>query len=390
MKHGTRYAAYCTACLLTAALPLQVLAAPTDSPEFARTSEEWARLQDNYLEYNEIPDLIHEYNSTVLNNRASYLDYLGKDKDDIAQRYRDTAKELRENIEYPTDPTDTSYASMLMAAQMNETQAKNLEQQADDNVDDSQVISMQYQMVEDNLVLTTKLNLIAYYQKLLENQMTERNKEFLTVKYEVVQNQAAAGTVIQLEVINARQAIEQLESKSLSDARETVTLKQKICLATGWNYDADPVFGLLPELDFSQVADIDLDSDIAKAMESNYTLRINQRKYDNSTSSTVKNTLEETIKENRQKISSDVITKYNTLMSALTSYDLAVTEQTVQAKTLNSAEIKFRAGMLSRLDYEQEGYTKAEKDYAVENAGMALYSAWETYQGVVNGLASAS
>ena len=64
-----------------------------------------------------------EYNVTVLNNRTSYRDYLGDTPSDITQRYRDAATELRNNIQYPDDPTDISYATMLMAAQMNETQA---------------------------------------------------------------------------------------------------------------------------------------------------------------------------------------------------------------------------------------------------------------------------
>ena len=37
------------------------------SPEFAYTEEKWASLRDNILEYDEIPDLVHEYNPTVLN-----------------------------------------------------------------------------------------------------------------------------------------------------------------------------------------------------------------------------------------------------------------------------------------------------------------------------------
>lgn len=390
MKKHPKYTALCLACLLTAAAPASVLAAQTDSPEFARSAEEWARLRDNRLEYEEIPDLIHEYNTTVLNNRIEYRDYRGKDRKDTAERYRDTAREIRENISYPDDPTDMSYATMLMAAQTSETTAKSLEEMADNNVDDDQVVYMQYQQAEENLVLSTRLNLVSYYQKLLNHQLTEENQKLLELQYEVAQNQEAAGTATQLEVVNARQAIEQQASTIISDSRETAALKQQICLATGWSYDADPELGPLPELDPGVIFQIDLESDKATALETNYTLKINRRKYDNSTSANVRKTLEETIRDNQQKISSDVQTKYNTLLNAAVSYELAQTEETVAAQNLAAMEIKFQTGLASRLEYAQEQFNLTSKTIAVENAKLSLFSAWVSYQGAVNGLASAA
>lgn len=390
MRKETRFAAAGLVVLLSAAAPAQAWAAATDSPEFSRTAEEWARLQDNTLEYDEIADLVHEYNTTVLNNRVSYRDYLGKDRDDVARRYRDAAQELRDNIEYPDDPTDTSYATMLMAAQLNETQAKSLEEQADNNVDDSQSIYLQYEMVEANLVLATKLNLIAYNQKLLSNGLTEENRSLLEAQYQVVQVQASVGSATQTDVLNARQALEQLESTSISDAKETQTLKQQICLAAGWNYDADPVFGELPQVDLAQIAAIDLEADKARALENNYTLKISRRQYENSTSSATRENLQNTIRDNEQNIASDITSKYQSLLEAQSSYNLALTQQAVEAQTLAAVQQRFQTGAASQLEYLQESYNMSSRNTAVETAALSLLSAWETYQGAVNGLALAS
>ena len=390
MRKETRFAAAGLVVLLSAAAPAQAWAAATDSPEFSRTAEEWARLQDNTLEYDEIADLVHEYNTTVLNNRVSYRDYLGKDRDDVARRYRDAAQELRDNLEYPDDPTDTSYATMLMAAQLNETQAKSLEEQADNNVDDSQSIYLQYEMVEANLVLATKLNLIAYNQKLLSNGLTEENRSLLEAQYQAVQVQASVGSATQTDVLNARQALEQLESTSISDAKETQTLKQQICLAAGWNYDADPVFGELPQVDPAQIAAIDLEADKARALENNYTLKISRRQYENSTSSATRENLQNTIRDNEQNIASDITSKYQSLLEAQSSYNLALTQQAVEAQTLAAVQQRFQTGAASQLEYLQESYNMSSRNTAVETAALSLLSAWETYQGAVNGLASAS
>ena len=50
-----------------------VMGAMTVMPAWAysdvtRSDEEWAKLQDNVLEYDELAGLIHEYNVTVFNN----------------------------------------------------------------------------------------------------------------------------------------------------------------------------------------------------------------------------------------------------------------------------------------------------------------------------------
>ena len=57
------------------------------SPQFAYSTEKWASLQDDKLEFDEIADRIHEYNSTVEKNRIEYKDYQGKDSNEIAQEY---------------------------------------------------------------------------------------------------------------------------------------------------------------------------------------------------------------------------------------------------------------------------------------------------------------
>lgn len=390
MKKGTRYTAFSLACLLAAAVPVNTWAAPTDSPRFARSEEEWARLEDNKLEYDEIADLIHEYNVTVLNNRTSYQDYLREGPRDVAQRYRDAADELRDNIEYPDDPTDISYATMLMAAQMNETQAQNLEKQADNNVDDAQSVYLQYQQIEANLVLSTKLSLISYQQKLLASQLTRENQQLLDTLYQSAQVQASVGNATQMDVLNAKQAVEQLSSAMISDDKEIQTLKQKICLATGWSYNADPEFGELPVMDLTLIDEIDLEADKAAALETNYALQISRRQYDNSTDQATKENLEKTIRDNQQKIASDVTTKYQSLLTARASYELALAEQTIEAQNLAATERKFQTGSASRLDYQQELYAMSAKNTAVETAKLSLLSAWETYTAAVNGLASAS
>lgn len=102
---------------------------PSRAPEFAYSAEKWATLRDNKLEFDEIKDLVHEYNPTVIQNEISYKDYLTKNRDDVAQEYYDKANEIYSNINYP-DSDDANYGSGVAAALHNEQQAKNLMERA--------------------------------------------------------------------------------------------------------------------------------------------------------------------------------------------------------------------------------------------------------------------
>ena len=72
MKHRRRK----TALLSAAAAAVLVLqgsfAALAASPQFAYDADTWAKLQDNVMEYSELPYLVQEYNPTYLNNQTTY------------------------------------------------------------------------------------------------------------------------------------------------------------------------------------------------------------------------------------------------------------------------------------------------------------------------------
>ena len=147
LKHRivTGAAACSLGLFLAAGAPVQVLAA---SPQFAYSTEKWASLQDDKLEFDEIADLIHEYNSTVEKNRIEYKDYQGKDSNEIAQEYYDAADEIESSIEYP-DSDDANYGSALAAAQRSETSATQMREQGDNNVDDANVKAWGYTQTEN-------------------------------------------------------------------------------------------------------------------------------------------------------------------------------------------------------------------------------------------------
>lgn len=85
---------------------------PGGQPEFAYTAEKWASLRDDKLEFEEIADLVHEYNNTVIQNQIEYQDYRDQDKDDISDDYYEAAQDILNNLDYP-DPDEAGFASRL-------------------------------------------------------------------------------------------------------------------------------------------------------------------------------------------------------------------------------------------------------------------------------------
>ena len=178
------------AAVMGAVSPMAAFAA---SPEFARTEEDWARLQDNTIEYEEIPDLIHEYNATVQNNQYDYRKFredYGDTNSEVADAYNDLAQDFYNDMSGETD------AGSMMSDLQLEIQAKNMMEQSDNTLEDSRIYLLTYEMAEDNLAASAQSNMISYHKKLLELEQKQTDLELAREKYSLEQIKQGAGTEI--------------------------------------------------------------------------------------------------------------------------------------------------------------------------------------------------
>lgn len=368
------------ALLLAASLPGTALAA---SPEFARTAEEWARLRDNTIEYDELAGLIHEYNITVQNNQYAYKDYLGKDRQDIAQDYRDLADEL-----YASMSGDDDMQSMISDLNL-EIQARKMQQNADDNVDDGQIVLMGYQQAEDNLVVSAQSNMINYFKQQQDLELAKKNKELLETTYNVTVTQFNNGSATQIDVLNAKESLQKAEQSIRDIEASIVSLRQRLCVMLGWKYNADPEIREIPSVDMSVIDSMDPVADKTVALEKNYTLRINKRKYDNAQNADKKEDLRKTIESNEQTIGASLISSYQSVLSAKAAYLQAVNDTALEVRNMQNAETNMQLGTISPLQYQQQQFALLSKQTAEKTAELSLREAIETYNWSVNGLANA-
>ena len=356
------------------------------SPEFARTADEWAKLQDNVLEYGELGDLIHEYNVTVQNNQVEYQEFVkdyGTTRDDVAWSYRKLADDLENSM------TGDSEGAGLVSDFQLEQQAKQLRDQADDNVEDSEIYKLNYQMAEDNLTMSAQSKYISYEKAKLE---LESAKEQLNVKnndYNLEVSRQAAGMATESQVLEAKEQVLTQEKTIAQLEQQVENARQTLIVMLGWKESDTPEIQEIPEVDLDAIKQINLETDKQKALENNYTLRINKRKLQNAQYADNQKTLENTVADNEKQIAVSVTTAYQTLQTALRSYETAISERDTENRNLALAQQKLSAGMITQNDYDRQQTTYSQKERAVSEALLELRSVYETYEWNVNGLASA-
>ena len=364
--------------LLTAALlsyPEEALA----SPAFARSDAEWEKLRDNTMEYGEIEDLIHEYNATVLNNQVEYSKQRDDPTaDDVARSYRDDANDLRGNITGDDDLADA----------MAEAQARSLEKKADDNVFDLEVMRYSNLQTEKNLAIMAQSNMISYYKFILNLEVLKQNQKLLTEVLRVTEVQRDIGSSTNVDVLNARNNLQKTETAVIQTEASIRKLKQTLCVMLGWGYQASPDMSQIPVADPDRIPNMHPETDYSKAVDSNYELKMNQRKLENAVSEVVKDSYRIKIKDNKEKIGTDLDKKYRDVMQAEVAYKEAQSALEEESRKMEIASQKNILGTIGQLEYLQQQTDYLTKQNALKIADMDWFWTMEMYNWSVNGMAS--
>jgi outer membrane protein TolC len=380
MRKWKQISACCLAAVLTVSGPAATVWA--GSPEFARTSDEWAKLRDNVMEYDELSGLIHEYNVTVQKNQLDINDKKKDDKvtrDEYAQYYRDAASDARSLITGDNAANDAAQA--VAAAKADEN--------ADNNVEDLTIHQLTYDQQEANLVATAQSSMISYFQQLLELESAKDSLAFLETQYQSTLVKQNAGMATQSDVLAAKESIQSTQASIEKLNGSIEETRQKLCIMLGWKYNDSPEIKDIPAVDMERIAAMNPETDKEAALSNNYTLKINKRKLGNATADFTKSTLTRTISSNEQNINSDLVKSYQTVLQAKASYEQAVAEFELESKNMDTAERKQSVGSLSRLDYMKQKNAFNTKNISVKKAQLTLFQAIQTYDNAVKGLASA-
>ncbi len=372
--------------LMMGVTPLQAFAT---SPEFAYTAEKWASLRDNKLEYSEIADLIHEYNTTVRQNELDYQEYKGKTSTDIAKEYYDSAAEVTERINYPEDDS-TNYANQLSSALSSEISADNLTEEGDSNVDDGEIKRLGYEQEEKSLVQQAQELMISYYSGKASLDSLEDAVTQAETAYTQAQTRKAAGMALQSDVDTAAESVTTAKASLQSAKSSLEQTRQQLVIMLGWNYNDSVEFGTLPEVDTSAVSSINVTSDIQTAITNNYSIKITECRLANSQSENNRATYTSTLSNQKDTVSTNVKNAYNSLVLAKNSYEQAKTSYELEEKERAAAELRLSAGTITKKTYAKQESACLSAKTSMESEKLSFLTAKVTYDWAVAGLASAS
>ena len=238
------------------------------------------------------------------------------------------------------------------------------------------------------LVAQAQKAMVSYFQLLEQREVLAKNKELAEASWQSAQTRQSLGMATAAEVLNAQQTVQNLDSQITELESNIKSTKQKLCVMTGWSADAEPEIMPVPGADLGRLDTMNLEQDTQKALEQDYTLRINQKKLANATSMENTELLETTVSNDRQQVSVAMNTAYQAVQQAKADYDQAILDFQVAEKNMAAADQKYQMGTMSRLEYLQE-----QADFATAKAGknskeMALFQAMETYDWTVKGVRS--
>ena len=380
--------------LIIAGLSPATLRSLAKSPTFSRTEEEWAKLRDMNLDYEEIDGLVTEYNATVQANQANMQQFTrdyGRKNSQVSQSYKDMAQKIEDSLTEP-EPDSMTYVPMMASIAQSRATINNLKNSADTTLEDYEVQYFTYESARLSLVQNTKALMISYYTKDMSKEALQKSVEVAELNLANAQARVAVGMATNLDILSAKEAVIKA-NKELNDQSNAASAdRDKLLIMTGFKTDSQANIGLVPVLSEEELQNIDMinvEEDIKKALEENYTLKINKRKLVNAKSDTQIKSLNSSINSNTENIKANVRTLHKNLLNAKDKLNLLKAELELSGKDLETVRQKKNLGMATQLEVANKELENIKKNTKKKQAELALRLALENYNSAVNGLASA-
>lgn len=421
-KNHKKLLSLLTAAALAVMAPMQAFA---ENPEFAHDDATWAMLRDNVMEYGELQMLVEEYNTSYMNNQVAYKDKKSTDDaENIRQDILDSVDDMYSQASELSGQADdmlsvaeslqgmskaqidgtlrtlgissvsslmSAYAAMASGAAMMDNKALSQQMSADSSYVDNEMRQLQYLKNQTGLIVSTQSLFDSYHQLNNSLGVIQKNVEILEAIYNSTLTKASAsvGMATQADVLMARKNIQSLQSSYTQSLSSLASAKQKLCMMTGWQYDAQPEITGVPAADMNRVTLMNPEVDKQAALDTNYDLKYNKRAYGNMNDNTTdKKNMERTIKNMEENIVAGIKNLYNDVLQKKTAYELAEVELATETTKMNAMETKKQIGMASQLEYLQQQAAFLGKQIDQQTANVALFQSMETYDWATKGYMS--
>ncbi len=353
------------------------------SPEFARSEEEWARLRDNVLEYEEIEDLIREYNVTVQTN---YENWLKADSGKTREDYVEEAERVVDD--YYNQAANASDELTMITSEYQARMAELQVQSTIDAAEDSTTAQWSNEKTEKSLAAQAQSAMNTYYQLQSQLASAQKNRQLAAESLEFTRRQqnSSVGMATYADVLSAQQNLQNLDAQILSLQNQIENTRQNLIVMLGWAQDAQPEIRPMPALDLNRIAAMNPEADLEAAYANDYTLKADQRKLENSVTVSAQTVHASAVENDKQQIAIALNSAYQSVLAAKAAYDQAALNLDVAEGTFSSAQAKQRVGVGTAMETLQAEAGLASSQSDLEVKGLQLFAAMETYDWVKKGV----
>ncbi len=363
-------------------------------------------LMDNTMEYRELKDLIHEFNVTVRNNQTSLANSRNEENnEEMAAELEDEADDLEARAEELEDlygdmtgmeaqAGQAMYANYIYNAKALKAYAKQLRDQAKGSGLSNALSKLQNEKVEMGLVASAQSMMNQYNQMKLQIADLNVQKELAQATYEAVSRKAASGLATEMQVTTAKDAVRTLEVSIAAQQNALESVRQNLCVMTGWEYDDSPDIQAIPQVDMEKVLAMDLESDRQQAFNNSYDRRIAAIEYTETASGNEKVSKQRSLEQTEQTVKSSFEGLYDAACQSKSAYESAKTAYDMEKNNMDAADRKYQLGMMSQLEYLQQKAQFSKVETTLEVAELNLFQAMENYEwgkkGLIQSASSAS
>ncbi len=352
-----------------------------------RSAEEWAKLRDNKIEWDELQDLVHEYNPTVSN---AWITFRQQDHNGAYNIDYDAAlRAIDENYDEAVAKADGNALQEALATMQQQVSSAQTTVDSSAQSTDREAAKLTISKTELTSTETIRKSIINYYSAGLQQEMDKLTEQHLASQYETTMRKQAVGSATNLDTLAAKESAEQAKLTVQADETARNKTLQLIRVNLGWKYNDSPELCAVPMPTEAQLSAMDLEADTKTALANNYSIAINERKLAVSEADTNRSSLSTTIENEKQAVRSDMISRSQAVRQAQNALAQAQLSQSNAENTLQKVQRNHDVGSASARDLENAQYAADTASLSTKMAEYSLATAYYDYVAAVNGLATA-
>lgn len=354
-------------------------------------------LYDNVLEYDELPELIENFNPTMKNVNVSFYsavsDYRNMEKAarDGAFKMKDWAEDIEDDIKENRVSASQieTVTENLVNYKTNEAVFLALANAYDNIVDglEKPAGSVDLKQLQNTLVKGAQSLMNSYHQLQAQKEFMEKNCELAKAVYDMTATKAGIGAATDAELLAAKKDMLTADAGLMQIENGITQIRQNLCMMTGWAADASPEIAQIPLPDVSRIEMMNPSEDAVQAANNNTSVN-SVRHVSKYADNKAKRSHQRTVNELEQKAAIAIEDLYGAVLEKRAAYESAATALASAEGDKHKADSKYSMEMLGRVEYLQQEMMYLQKKSASKVAELELTQAIENYEWGVQGIAT--